>query len=105
MANETQNPPKVKIAKPPSIGRLPLADVDSALAECDKTIKTCSEAVKTKLNSNANISPVVLRDLSRANSQKTRLIMRRIALLIDLGDTSVMELLEKLMKIKPAKLA
>jgi hypothetical protein len=47
----------------------------------------------------------VLRDLSIANTQKARLTMRRIALLIETGDTAVMELIDKLCKIKPAKAA
>ena len=96
---------KPQVAKQPSIGRLSLIDVDAALVDCEKTIKACSDAVKVKLNNNANISPIVLRDLSRANSKKTRLMMRRISLLIDIGDVAVTELLEKLMKVKPAKAA
>jgi hypothetical protein len=98
-----QKPQKPQIAKPPSIGRLGLVDVDAALIDCEKTIKICSDAVKVKLNNNANISPIVLHDLSRANSKKARLMMRRISLLIDIGDAAVTDLLEKLMKVKPAK--
>jgi len=42
----------------------------------------------------------MLRELSKGNNQKARLMMRRIALLIDTGDAAVMELLDKLMKVK-----
>jgi len=45
----------------------------------------------------------VLRDLSVANKQKARLTMRRIGLLIETGDTAVMDLIDKLCKIKLVK--
>lgn len=98
----------VKIAKLPeekstSIGRMTLAEVDAALFACEKNIKTQIDTVKLKLNSNSALPPTVLRELSRGNSQKSRLMMRRISLLIDSGDAGVMDLVEKLCKIKPAK--
>ena len=98
----------VKIAKlpeekTPSIGRMSMSEVDAALMTCEKNIKSHVETVKTKLNSNASISPEVLRDLSKGNSLKTRLVMRRIALLIETGDAAALELLDKLMKVKPAR--
>ena len=91
--------------KPTPIGRLALADVDAALADCEKSIKSCSDAVKTKLNSNAAIPTKILQELSRTNAHRGKLMMRRITLLIDGGDAAVMELLDKLMKVKPAKVA
>lgn len=92
--------------KPTPIGRLAtLTEVDTALADCEKTIKVCSDTVKAKLNGNAAIPTNVLRDLSRANAHKGKLMMRRITLLIDGGDAAVMELLDKLMKVKPAKVS
>ena len=98
----------VKIAKlpeekTPSIGRMSLTEVDVALMTCEKNIKSHVETVKAKLTSNASISPEVLRELSKGNSQKTRLVMRRIALLIESGDAAALELLDKLMKVKPAR--
>ncbi|MCX7248796.1 MAG: hypothetical protein NTX31_14190 [Burkholderiales bacterium] len=106
--SDTADSKAMKIAKLPqekstSIGRLPLAEVDMALAACEKTIKTHIETIKVKLNNNAAIPPTVLRELSKGNSQKSRLMMRRIALLIESGDSAVMELLDKLMKVKPAR--
>jgi hypothetical protein len=91
--------------KPTPIGRLTLSEVDAALADCDKTVKACSETVKSKLSGNAAIPTKVLRDLSRANAHRGRLVMRRITLLIDGGDAAAMELLERLMKVKPSKAA
>lgn len=91
--------------KPTPIGRLKLAEVDAALAECERSIKSCSETVKLKLNSSAAIPTKVLHELSRANAHKGKLMMRRITLLIEGGDAAVMELLDKLMKVKPAKVA
>lgn len=108
--SETADSKAMKIAKLPeekstSIGRLSLAEVDMALVTCEKNIKTQIETVKVKLNINASIPPAVLRELSKGNSQKSRLMMRRIALLIESGDSGVMELLDKLMKVKPARTA
>ena len=86
-----------------SIRTLSLTEVDGALAVYDKTIRMNTEMVKTKLNSGGAIPSDVLRDLSVANKQKARLTMRRIALLIETGDTAVMDLIDKLCKIKPGK--
>ena len=85
------------------IGRMTLGEVDSALTDCDKTIKTCSDSVKAKLVSNATLPTNVLRELSKANAHKGKLMMRRISLLIENGETTTMELLDKLMKVKPSK--
>jgi hypothetical protein len=104
-AQKTPKTPKPAGEKPTPIGRLTLPEVDSALAECDKTIKTHSETVKAKLTSNASIPPAALRELSRANGQRARLTMRRIVLLLESGDSAVVDLIEKLVKVKPARSA
>ena len=102
-APKTPKAPKQASDKPTSIGRMTLIEVDASLTECEKTIKAHSDTVKSKLTNNASIPSNVLRELSRANAQKGRLMMRRIALLIEAGDAAVMDLLDKLMKVKPAK--
>lgn len=102
---KTPKAPKQAGDKPTTIGRMTLAEVDASLADCEKTIKAHSDTVKAKLTTNASIPSNVLRELSRANAQKSRLMMRRIALLIEAGDAAVVELLDKLMKVKPAKAA
>lgn len=89
--------------KPTPIGRLAILDVDKALAECEKTIKTHSDTVKAKLVVNAAIPGNVLRELSRANATKAKLVMRRISLVIESGDHAGMELIDKLVKLKVAK--
>jgi len=86
-----------------SIRTLTLTEVDGALTVYDKTIRMNTELVKAKLTSGGTIPSDVLRDLSVANKQKARLTMRRIALLIETSDTAVMDLIDKLCKIKPAK--
>ena len=88
-----------------SIRTLSLTEVDGALTVYDKTIRMNTELVKTKLTSGGAIPSEVLRDLSIANRQKVRLTMRRIALLIETGDAGVMELIDKLCKLKPGKAA
>lgn len=106
--SEAAEPKGVKIAKLPeekstAIGRMALAEVDAALLGCEKNIKTQIDTVRLKLNSNASLPPSVLRELSKGNSLKVRLMMRRIALLLESGDSTVMELLERLMKVKPVR--
>ena len=88
-----------------SLRTLSLTEVDGALAVYDKTIRMNTELVKTKLTTGGAIPTDVLRDLSVANKQKARLTMRRISLLIESGDTAVMELIDKLCKLKPIKSA
>lgn len=101
-----EQPPKPKTRRQStqkSLRTLSLTEVDGALAVYDKTIRMNTELVKTKLTSGGAIPSEVLRDLSVANKQKARLTMRRIALLIETGDTAVMDLIDKLYKIKPVK--
>ncbi len=86
------------------IGRMTLAEVDVALAECEKIITAHSDTVKATLTGNRAIPPNVLRELSRANSQKGRLAMRRISQLIEMGEPAAAELIEKLMKVRPRAL-
>ena len=99
----TDNPKTRRKTNEKSIRTLTLTEVDGALAVYDKTIRMNTELVKTKLTSGGAIPSDVLRDLSVANKQKARLTMRRIALLIETGDTAGMDLIDKLCKIKPAK--
>lgn len=99
----SQKPKDETTEKATPIGRMTIGEVDAALADCDKTIKTCSEQVKVKLANNSALPTSVLRDLSKANAHKGKLMMRRITLLIDSGEASVMELLDKLMKVKLPK--
>lgn len=100
---QTTQPKNRRKTNEKSIRTLSLTEVDGALAVYDKTIRMNTELVKTKLTTGGTIPSDVLRDLSIANRQKARLTMRRIALLIETGDTAVMDLIDKLCKIKLAK--
>jgi hypothetical protein len=91
---------KTPEAKTTPIGRLTLPEVDLALAACEKTVKAHIDTVKAKLATNSSIPANILRELSHGNNLKSRLMKRRIALLIETGDAAVMELLQKLMKVK-----
>jgi hypothetical protein len=102
-AQQTTQPKNRRKTNEKPLRALSLTEVDGALAVYDKTIRTSTELVKTKLTSGGSIPSDVLRDLSVANKQKARLTIRRITLLIETGDTAVMELIDKLCKIKPAK--
>lgn len=86
-----------------SIRTYSFSEVDEGLTSCEKLIKSHTETVKAKLNGSSSIPSDVLRELSKANNQKSQLTMRRIALLIETGDAAVMDLVDKLCKLKPAK--
>jgi len=106
MSEQTaQNEKPAKAAKQPSdktpIGRMTIAEVDVAIADCDRVITTNNATVKQKLTANAAIPPAVLRDLSRANSQRGRLVMRRISQLLEVGEPAAMDLIDKLLKVQP----
>jgi hypothetical protein len=92
--------PKPTNGKTP-IGRMTIAEVDVALTDCEKIISSHSDIVKAKLTGNRSIPPNVLRDLSRANAQKGRLVMRRISQLLELGEPAATDLIDKLMKVQP----
>lgn len=101
--DQTNQPKTRRKTNEKPLRTLSLTEVDGALAVYDKTIRMSTELVKAKLTSGGAIPSDVLRDLSTANKQKARLTMRRIALLIETGDSAVMDLIDKLCKIKPAK--
>jgi len=100
---QTEKP--TKTAKQPSdktpIGRMTIAEVDAAITDCDRIITTNNATVKLKLTANAAIPPAVLRDLSRANSLRGRLVMRRISQLLETGEPAAMDLIDKLLKVQP----
>lgn len=100
--NAPQTQPQEKVKQTP-IGRLAFAEVDKGLSECEKTIKAHSDTVKGKLAVNAAIPGNVLRELSRANAQKAKLVMRRIGLLMESGDQAALDMIDKLVKLKIAK--
>ncbi len=103
-ANKQTDKPKTRrTSNEKSIRTLSLTEDDGALAVYDKTIRMNTEIFKSKLTAGGAIPSEVLRDLSIANKQKARLTMRRIALLVETGDIAVMELVDKLCKIKLAK--
>jgi len=98
---EAQEDQSERRPKATPVARQSIAEVDSGLAECEKVIKACSDAVRTRLAGNGAIPPTILRDLARANAQRSKLVMRRITLLIEIGDGAAAELVEKLLKVKP----
>ena len=96
---KTPKAPKQATDKTP-IGRLTLQEVDATLADCEKIIKSHSDTVKAKLAVNASIPSSVLRELSRANAMKARLVQRRIMMLVDCGDHKALDLINQLLAIR-----
>jgi hypothetical protein len=100
---QTEQPKRRRQYGEKSTRTLTLSEVDSALAVYDTSIRLNTELVRTNLTSVDAIPSDVLRDLSVANKLKARLNMCRIALLIETRDMTVMELIDKLCKLKPTK--
>lgn len=84
------------------IYNMTITEVDAALTDCDKTITTHSSAVKAKLTGNRAIPTDVLRELARANAQKGKLVLRRVSLLLEMGEPTAIELIDKLLKVQPS---
>ncbi len=106
--NATTTPPAVQPKQRRNSGGKPirsltLIEVDEALIIYEKSIKVNTDLIKSKLSGTGALPIAALKELSKANVQRMRLIMRRIAVLIETGDAAAMELVDKLCKVKPSK--
>lgn len=85
-----------------SIGKMTLAQVDGEFAKVEATAKRLNESVKAALAANQPVGVDDLRQLQKLTQRRTKLIVRRVALLVNSPAGPVMELLDKLMKVKVA---
>ena len=85
------------------IGKMSIAEVDAEFANAEATIKLLNESVKTAFEANHPVNVDDLRQLQRMGQRRTKLMLRRIALVVSNPSTQANDLLDKLMKVKVAQ--
>ena len=82
------------------IGKMSIAEVDAAFSNAEATIKRLNESVKAAFESNHPVNVGDLRQLQRMGQRRTKLMLRRIALVVANPSSQANDLLDKLMKVK-----
>ena len=85
------------------IGKMSLAEVDAAFSNAEATIKRLNESVKAAFEANHPVNVDDLRHLQRMGQRRTKLMLRRVALVIANPSSQATDLLDKLMKVKIAQ--
>ena len=82
------------------IGKMSIAEVDAEFAKAEATTKRLNESVKAAFEANQPVNVDDLRQLQRLGQRRTKLMQRRIALVIANPSSQATDLLDKLMKVK-----
>ena len=82
------------------IGKMTIAEVDAEFAKAEATTKSLNESVKAAFEANQPVSVDDLRQLQRLGQRRTKLMLRRVALVIANPSSQATDLLDKLMKVK-----
>lgn len=82
------------------IGKTTIAEVDVEFASAEATIKRLNESVKAAFEANHPVNVDDLRQLQRMGQRRTKLMLRRIALVVSNPSSQANDLLDKLMKVK-----
>ena len=82
------------------IGKMTIAEVDAEFAKAEATTKRLNESVKVAFEANQPVNVDDLRQLQRLGQRRTKLMLRRIALVIANPSSQATDLLDKLMKVK-----
>ena len=85
------------------IGKMSIAEVDAAFSNAEATIKRLNESVKAAFEANHPVNVDDLRQLQRMGQRRTKLMLRRVALVIANPSSQATDLLDKLMKVKIAQ--
>lgn len=94
---------ETKEQKQQPIGRMSIAEVDAEFANAETTIKRLNESVKAAFEVNHPVNVDDLRQLQRMGQRRTKLMLRRIALVVANPSSQANDLLDKLMKVKVAQ--
>ena len=86
-----------------SIGKMTIAEVDAEFTRAEATTKRLNESVKAAFEANQPVNVDDLRQLQRLGQRRTKLMLRRIALVIAIPTSQAADLLDKLMKVKIAQ--
>ncbi len=82
------------------IGKMTIAEVDAEFAKAEATTKRLNESVKVAFEANQPVNVDDLRQLQRLGQRRTKLMLRRVALVIANPSSQATDLLDKLMKVK-----
>lgn len=85
------------------IGKMTIAEVDAEFTKAEATTKRLNESVKAAFEANQPVNVDDLRQLQRLGQRRTKLMLRRIALVIANPSRQATDLLDKLMKVKIAQ--
>ena len=86
-----------------SIGKMTIAEVDAEFAKAEATTKRLNESVKAAFEANQPVNVDDLRQLQRLGQRRTKLMLRRVALVIANPSSQATDLLDQLMKVKIAQ--
>ena len=82
------------------IGKMTIAEVDAEFAKAEATTKRLNESVKAAFEANQPVNVDDLRQWQRLGQRRTKLMLRRVALVIANPSSQATDLLDKLMKVK-----
>ena len=85
------------------VGKMSIAEVDAEFAKAEATTKRLNESVKAAFEANQPVNVDDLRQLQRLGQRRTKLMLRRVALVIANPSSQATDLLDKLMKVKIAQ--
>jgi len=85
------------------IGKMTIAEVDAEFAKAEASTKRLNESVKAAFEANQPVNVDDLRQLQRLGQHRTKLMLRRVALVIANPSSQATDLLDKLMKVKIAQ--
>ena len=85
------------------IGKMTIVEVDAEFAKAEATTTRLNESVKAAFEANQPVNVDDLRQLQRLSQRRTKLMLRRIALVIANPSSQATDLLDKLMKVKIAQ--
>lgn len=82
------------------IGKMTIAEVDAEFAKAEASTKRLNESVKAAFETNQPVNVDDLRQLQRLGQRRTKLMLRRVAIVIANPSSQATDLLDKLMKVK-----
>lgn len=100
MAEKLDTNAAVQQGEVKSINKMGIADVDVEFAKVEAGTKRLNESVKVAFESNQAVNVDDLRQLQKLTQRRTKLMLRRIALLVAHPTSQATDLLDKLMKVK-----
>lgn len=85
------------------ISKMTIIEVDAEFAKAEASTKRLNESVKAAFDANQPVNVDDLRQLQRLGQRRTKLMLRRVALVIANPSSQATDLLDKLMKVKVAQ--